>query len=196
MERIRLVARHGDAVGQALERGEGLHLDTASEESTDEFLLFAIHSGLLRQWAEAFPDPRAWAEIRSEVIMATEVAARFASIYSRCQSRYVLRSARVLGALGDSLEVLEPGDGLSGRGTSQDQLDSEDVRRKRLGKLEREATITAEDRAAARPGGAVAKVRQPASRRAVKPPWLDESHAAARQLLDWYNQSVGPGVLA
>jgi hypothetical protein len=33
------VARHEEAVRQALERGEGLRLDTASEEITDEFLL-------------------------------------------------------------------------------------------------------------------------------------------------------------
>ncbi len=41
MSQIRLVARNGEAVRQALERGEALDLDTASEESTDEFLLFA-----------------------------------------------------------------------------------------------------------------------------------------------------------
>jgi hypothetical protein len=39
MSEIRFVARNGEAVRQALERGEGLHLDTASEEIPDEFLL-------------------------------------------------------------------------------------------------------------------------------------------------------------
>jgi hypothetical protein len=202
MTRIRLIARNGEAVRQALERGEVLHLDTASEEITDEFLLFAIESGLLGQWAEAFPDQRAWAEIPCQVILATEVAARFAQIYSQRKSSYVLRSARVLGALGYSIEVLEPGDGLSGRGTRGDQLYSEDVLRKLLGKLERAVTVTDEDRAAAMPGGAVVKVRARASRRAVKQPHVDaraaaaRSHAAARSLLSWYNQSVGPGLLA
>jgi hypothetical protein len=38
-----------------------MRLDTASEEITDEFLLFAIKSGLLKQWANSFPDPRDWA---------------------------------------------------------------------------------------------------------------------------------------
>src|SRR5919108_6663498 len=103
MESLRLVARNGEAVRQSLERGEVLHLDTASEEITDEFLLFAINSGLLGQWAATFPDPRAWSEISSEVLIASEVAARFASIYSQRKSSYVLRSARVLGALGYSL---------------------------------------------------------------------------------------------
>jgi hypothetical protein len=201
MQQIRLIARNGEAVRQALERGEVLHLDTASEEITDEFLLFAIQSGLLRQWAEAFPDRRAWAEISGDVIIASEVAARFAQIYSQRKSSYVLRSARVLGALGYSIEVLDPGDGLSGRGTSGDQLYSEDVLRKLLGKLEGKAKVSDEDRAAAVQGGAVVEVRQRASRRAVKQPGLDQlkaaagSHAAARQLLDWYNETVGPGLL-
>ena len=44
MESIRLVARNGEAVRQALERGEVLHLDTASEEITDEFLLSDLYS--------------------------------------------------------------------------------------------------------------------------------------------------------
>lgn len=86
MESIRLVARNGEAVRQALERGEFTHLDTASEEITDEFLLFAIKSGLLKEWAESFPDPRAWAEISCEVILAAEVTARFAGVYSHRKS--------------------------------------------------------------------------------------------------------------
>src|SRR2546427_11900979 len=104
MESIRLFARNGEAVRQALERGEFTHLDTASEEITDEFLLFAIKSGLLQQWAGGFPDPRMWSEIGCEVILAAEVAARFAGIYSQRKTGDVLRSARVLGALGSSLE--------------------------------------------------------------------------------------------
>lgn len=201
MESIRLVARNGEAVRQALERGEVLHLDTASEEITDEFLLFAIKSGLLRQWADGFPDPRNWSEIGCEVILAAEIAARFAGIYSQRKTGYVLRSARVLGALGYSLEVLEDGAGLSGQGTGEDQLYSEDVLRKLLGKAEKQIEVTAEDQATAVHGGAEVKVRQRASRRAVKEPELDEAEAAARsaavarELLGWYNQTVGPGLL-
>ncbi len=62
--------------------GEILHIDTASEELTDEFLLFAIKSGLLDQWATAFPDPRQWSEISMTVIVAASLAARFAGLYS------------------------------------------------------------------------------------------------------------------
>ena len=32
------------------------HMETASEELTDEFLLFAIESGVSKKWAAAFPD--------------------------------------------------------------------------------------------------------------------------------------------
>ena len=46
MDAIKLWARHGDAVRQAIELGELVHLDTASEELTDEFLLFAIEHDL------------------------------------------------------------------------------------------------------------------------------------------------------
>ena len=63
MDHLHLVARNGEAVHHALELGDLLHLETASEEITDEFLLFAINSGLLKQWAAAFPDPRQQPEI-------------------------------------------------------------------------------------------------------------------------------------
>ena len=82
MDTIELIARNGDAVRQAIELGDIVHMDTASEERTDEFLLFAINSGLLKGWAEAFPDPRQAAEIGMEVILAASVAARFAGIYA------------------------------------------------------------------------------------------------------------------
>jgi hypothetical protein len=41
MDTIKLWVRNGDTVRQASEVGELVHLDTASEELTDEFLLFA-----------------------------------------------------------------------------------------------------------------------------------------------------------
>ena len=50
MDSIKLWARNGEAVRQAIELGEMAHIETASEELTDEFLLFAIESGLLKSW--------------------------------------------------------------------------------------------------------------------------------------------------
>jgi hypothetical protein len=62
-----------------------------------------------------------------EVILPAHMAARFAGLYSMRKAGYVLRSARVLGAWGYSAEVIEPAQGLSGRGTSDDKLFSSTV---------------------------------------------------------------------
>ncbi|MCZ6873881.1 MAG: hypothetical protein O7G88_10175 [bacterium] len=70
IDTIKLWARNGNAVRQAIELGELVHLDTAGEELTDEFLLFAIQSGLLSKWAETFPNPRHAPEISMEVVLA------------------------------------------------------------------------------------------------------------------------------
>src|SRR3989442_12274083 len=127
MESMKLWARDGEAVRQAIELGAIAHIETASEELTDEFLLFAIESGLLKTWAEAFPDPRREPEIGLEVVLPAHLAGRFAGLYSLRKTGYVLRSARVVGALGYSVEVIEPDQGLSVRGTADDKLFSGDV---------------------------------------------------------------------
>jgi hypothetical protein len=201
MDTIKLWARNGDAVRQAIELGELVHLDTASEELTDDFLLFAIESGLLTTWAASFPDPRLEPQSGMEVIVASHLAARFAGLYSMRKSGYVLRSAPVLGALGYSVEVLEPEQGLSVRGTSDDKLLSGDVLRKLLVKMEKQVDPQEPVRLAPYEPSVAGKVRQRASRRAVKGP-VDEGEAEARaqrvaaQVVHWYNDSVGPSLLA
>jgi len=200
METIKLWTRNGEAVRQAIELGELVHLETASEELTDEFLLFAIQSGLLAKWAEAFPDPRQEPEINMEVILASHLAARFAGLYSLRKSGYVLRSAAVLGALGYSVEVLEPAQGVSLRGTSDDKPISGDVLRKLLVKLEHHVDPTEPLRLPPSEPSLAVKVRQRASRRAVKGA-VDVAEAEARaqrvaaKLMDWYNADVGPSLL-
>src|SRR5262249_42474926 len=200
MDTIKLWARNGDVVRQAIELGELVHLDTASEELTDAFLLFAIESGLLTRWAESFPDPRCEPEISMEVILASHLAARFAGLYSMRKSGYVLRSAAVLGALGYSVEVLEPAQGLSLRGTSDDKLISGDVLRKLLVKLETHVDLNVPLRVPPCEPSQPVKVRQRASRRAVKAV-VNEVEAEARaqrvssQLVEWYNAHVGPSLL-
>jgi len=160
----------------------------------------AIESGLLKTWANAFPDPRREPEIGMEVIVAAHLAARFAGLYSLRKAGYVLRSARVLGALGSSVEVIAPEHGLSVRGTSDDKLFSGDVVRKLLVQMEQQADLS-RPVLLPPPGLRVAvKVRKRASRRAVKHV-VDEADAAARalqvaaQLLGWYNQQVGGSML-
>ena len=197
MDSLSLWARDGEAVRQAIELGEIAHMETASEELTDEFLLFAIESGLLQTWAETFPDPRREPEIGMEVLLPAHMAARFAGLYSMRKAGYVLRSARVLGALGYSAEVIEPAQGLSWRGTSDDKLFSGDVVRKLLVQMEQQADLSQPARLLPPQEPKVAvKVRERASRRAVKQV-VDEADAEARaqkvaaQLVDWYNQHVG-----
>jgi hypothetical protein len=142
MESLKLWARHGEAVRQAIELGEIAHSETASEELTDACLLFGIESGLLKRWAEAFPDPRSELEIGMEVILPAHIAARFAGLYSMRKAGYVLRSARVLGALGYSVEVSEPAHGLSSRGTSDDKLFRGDVVWKLLVQMAEQADLS------------------------------------------------------
>jgi hypothetical protein len=200
MASIKLWARKGEAVRQAIELGEIAHIETASEELTDEFLLFAIESGLLKSWAESFPDPRGEPEIAMEVILPAHIAARFAGLYSMRKAGYVLRSARVLGALGYSVEVVEPERGLSLRGTADDKLFSGDVVRKLLVKMEQQVDLSQPVLRPPQEPSAAVKVRERASRRAVKHA-VDEAEAEARaqkvaeQLVGWYNQQVGGSML-
>jgi DDE family transposase len=200
MESITLWARKGEAVRQAIELGEIAHIETASEELTDEFLLFAIESGLLKNWAGSFPDPRCEPEIAMEVILPAHIAARFAGLYSMRKAGYVLRSARVLGALGDSVEVVEPERGLSVRGTTDDKLFSGDVVRKLLVQMEQQVALSQAVRPPPQERSVAGKVRERASRRAVKQA-VDAAEAEARahkiaeQLVGWYKQQVGVSML-
>jgi hypothetical protein len=200
MESIKLWARNGEAVRQAIELGEIAHIETASEELTDEFLVFAIESGLLKSWAGSFPDPRCEPEIAMEVILPAHMAARFAGLYSMRKAGYVLRSARVLGALGYSVEVIDPAHGLSLRGTLDDKLFSGDVVRKLLVQMEQQADLSQPARLPPQEPRVAVKVRERASRRAVKQT-VDAVEAETRaqkvaeQLVDWYNQHVGVSML-
>ncbi len=135
-----------------------------------------------------------------EVILPAHIAARFAGLYSMRKAGYVLRSARVLGALGYSVEVVEPARGLSVRGTGDDQLFSGDVVRKLLVQMEQQADLSQPARRPHQEPHVAVKVRERASRRAVKHA-VDEveaearAHKVAEQWVDWYNQSVGVSML-
>jgi hypothetical protein len=200
MDSLKLWARNGEAVRQAIELGAIAPIETASEELTDEFLLFAIESGLLKRWAGAFPDPRSAPEITMEVILPAHIAARLAGLYSMRKAGYVLRSARVLGALGYSVEVVAPERGLSVRGTSDDKLFSGDVVRKLLVQMEQQADLSQPAQRLPQEPSVAVKVRERASRRTVKQV-IDEAEAEARayqvaeQLMGWYNQHVGVSML-
>jgi hypothetical protein len=113
---------------------------------------------------------------------------------------YVLRSARVLGAVGYSIEVVEPARGLSLRGTADDTLLSGDVVRQLLVQMEQQADLSQPVRRPPQAPSVAVKVRERASRRAAKHP-VDEAEAEARAhevaepLVSWYNQQVGVSML-
>jgi len=135
-----------------------------------------------------------------EGILPAHIAARFAGLYSRRKAGYVLRSARVLGALGYSVEVSEPAHGLSLRGTSDDKVLSGDVVRKLLVQMEEQADLSLPAPFSPKEPSVAVKVRERASRRAVKQA-VDTAEAEARaqqvaaQLVGWYNQHVGIALL-
>jgi hypothetical protein len=163
-------------------------------------VLFGIDSGLLKSWAEAFPDPRSEPEISREVILPAHIAARFAGLYSRRKAGYVLRSARVLGALGSSVEVIEPAPGLSWRGTSDDTRFRGDVVRKRLVQMAEQVDLSQPAPRLPKEPSVAVKGRERASRRAVKQA-ADTAVAEARaqqvaaHLVGWDNQHVGVSLL-
>ena len=135
-----------------------------------------------------------------EVILPAHIAARFAGLYSMRKAGYVLRSARVLGALGSSVEVVEPAHGLSVRGTADDKLFSGDVVRHLLVQMEQRADLSQPTQRPPQEPSVAIKVRERASRRAVKHA-VDEAEAEARahkvaeHLVSWYNQQVGMSML-
>jgi hypothetical protein len=135
-----------------------------------------------------------------EVILPAHLAARFAGLYSMRKAGYVLRSARVLGAVGSSVEVMDPEHGLSVRGTSDDKLFRGDVVRQLVVQMEQHADLSQPARRPPPEPSVAVKVRERASRRAVKHA-VDEAEAAARAhqvaepLVDWDNQHVGVSML-
>src|SRR3954454_3480722 len=135
------------AVLQRLREGCLDYLGAADDRVTDLHLLAAIRSGLLDEWARAFPDPRFDPQIPLRVLLAAAVAGAFAGEYVLCEAGPALHSPAVLAELGYNVAWLAPGQGLSQRGTQDKALFQSDTLRKLLQQIE------AADRAAGqRPG--------------------------------------------
>ena len=112
----------------------------------------------------------------------------------------MLRSARVLGALGSSVEVVEPEHGLSLRGPSDATRLSGAVVRKLLVKMEQQVDLSQPAPLLAKEPSVAVKVRERVSRRAVKQAVHDaEAEVRALQvaepLISWDNQDVGGSML-
>jgi hypothetical protein len=135
------------AVLERLRAGEIDYLGAADDRLTDLHLLAAIKSGLLDEWAAAFPDPRFAPQIPVRVLLAAAVAGAFAGEYALCAAGPALHSPAVLAELGYNVAWLAPGQGLSQRGTQDKALFQSDTLRKLLQQIE------AADRAAGRRPG-------------------------------------------
>jgi hypothetical protein len=123
------------------------YLGAADDRLTDLHLLAAIRSGMLDEWARAFPDPRWEPQIPIRVLLAAALAGAFAGEYALCEAGPALHSPAVLAELGYNVAWLAPGQGLSRRGTQEQALFQSDTLRKLLKQIE------AADRAAGqRPG--------------------------------------------
>jgi|tagenome__1003787_1003787.scaffolds.fasta_scaffold20826921_1 hypothetical protein len=135
------------AVLQRLREGCLDYLGAADDRVTDLHLLAAIRSGLLDEWARAFPDPRFDPQIPLRVLLAAAVAGAFAGEYALCEAGPALHSPAVLAELGYNVAWLAPGQGLSRRGTQEPALFQSDTLRKLLKQIE-----TADRAAGQRPG--------------------------------------------
>src|SRR5438045_7126322 len=145
---LRLLTEHPEAVLARLREGWIDYLEGANDQFTDLHLRAALQSGLLAECAAAFPDPRQEPEIPALVLLAASVAGAFQAEYALCQAGCALHSAALLAQLGLNVAWLQPGEGISRRGTGQDALFHADTLRKLL------YQIAAADRQAQRYPGA------------------------------------------
>jgi len=99
------------AVRERLRAGEIDYLGEAADRLTDLHLLAAIQSGLLDEWARAFPDPRLAPQIPVRVLLAAAVAGAFAGEYALCAAGPALHSPAVLAELGYNVAWLAPARG-------------------------------------------------------------------------------------
>jgi hypothetical protein len=139
---------HPEAVLTALRQGWVEAMDAASDQITDEHVLYALKSGLLGECAQRFPDPRLNPEVPLPVLLTASVAGAFQGEYALRESGCALHSPALLAQLGLNVAWLQPGEGVSRRGTAQAAVFHGDVLRKLL------LQIAALDREAGRPPGA------------------------------------------
>jgi hypothetical protein len=138
---------HPDGVLAALRQGWVDYLGLAGDQVTDEHVRFALQQGLLAECAAAFPDPRIEPEIPLLVLLTASVAGAFQGEYALSQAGCALHSPALLAELGLNVAWLQPGEGLSRRGTQAAAVFHGDVLRKLL------LQIAAADRAAGRRPG-------------------------------------------
>jgi hypothetical protein len=143
-----LLTENPEEVLKLLREGWIDYLASAHDQFTDLHILYGLKSGLLDACAAAFPDPRLEPEVPLRVLLAASVAGAFQGEYALSQVGCALHSAALLAELGLNIQWLQPGAGISRRGTEQEAVFHADALRKLLKQLARA------DREAGRPPGA------------------------------------------
>lgn len=132
---IVLLRENRAAVLEALHHGRVDSIEAASDEITDLHLLYALRSGLLAEIAAAFPDPRLSPEIPVKVLLTASIAAAFQGEYALRETGCALHSPAILAELGINAAWLQPGEGLSRRGTQSRAVFHGDTLRKLLDQI-------------------------------------------------------------
>jgi len=117
---------------ESLKLGEIESMELAVDQITDDFMLYALRSGLIDELASSFPDPREECEITIKQILSASIAGHYQDMYAMSQSPYALHSPVLLAELGLNVKVLFPGEGISRRGTQDYAPFNGDVIRKML----------------------------------------------------------------
>jgi hypothetical protein len=126
---------NASAVMDALRQGRVDSMEVAGDLITDLHVLYALRSGLLAECAAAFPDPRVDPEIPMVVLLTASIAGAFQGEYALRETGCALHSPALLAELGLNVTWLEPGEGLSRRGTATEAVFHGDTPRKLLGQI-------------------------------------------------------------
>lgn len=170
-ERFELLRQNQEEVEAALKQGEIDQVSGTQLTVADGYVLCALKAGLLEEWVQTFPDPRQEQEISTKVLLTGGLAAAFHGFFSQTGVPLALRSQALLEELGYGVEVLEPGVGISRRGTQMPLAFTPDAVRKYLRQV-----------------------------RETEPPLnvADDPHPedvrVGHSFLEWYNWGVGPSL--
>ena len=125
MREIEILYPDIEKVLESLNHGQVDAIEEAVDQITDEFMIYGLRGGLMDKLSKSFPDPRREEEISTKVILTPSMAGHFQDMYAISQSPYALHSAMLLAALGLSVKVLSPGEGISRRGTKEEESKKE-----------------------------------------------------------------------
>ena len=120
MHDIQILRQHPKKVLDSLKLGAIERMELAVEQITDEFMVYGLRGGLIDALSKSFPDPRKDCEITVKQILSASIAGQFQDMYALSQSPYALHSPTLLAELGLSAKVLCEGEGISRRGTGDE----------------------------------------------------------------------------